>query len=213
MNEELYKTGTIIPMFPTPIGCYNIGRDITESELDFMFNLHTQQNLITTRGHTTRSIDGNVLENPALSSIKEFLQHSVNDYFMQTYCPIEPENVSVYITQSWVNYSKPNESHHKHFHSNSFISGVFYPKADPADTFTLYNEKIHPFHIIPGIYNPWNSKEWTLKVNTGLLILIPSDFNHGVRPNQGEHTRISLSFNTFIKGKVGVAADSTELIL
>jgi hypothetical protein len=33
------------------------------------------------------------------------------------------------LTQSWLNYTKPGQFHHKHAHPNSFISGVLYMKA------------------------------------------------------------------------------------
>ena len=50
-------------------------------------------------------------------------------------------------------------------------------------------------------------------MTTGDIFLFPSSLSHAVETKQGENTRISLSFNVFIKGTVGSNHDLTELIL
>ena len=62
-------------------------------------------------------------------------------------------------------------------------------------------------------YNIFNATSWWYPVQTGDVILFPSTLNHGVDKKKGTNTRISLSFNTFIKGKLGENANLTELVL
>ena len=45
------------------------------------------------------------------------------------------------------------------------------------------------------------------------LILFPFSLERGVDKKKGTNTRISLSFNVFIKGKIGENAILTELVL
>ena len=55
-------------------------------------------------------------------------------------CP--KEELDFYITQSWINITKPDEFHHEHFHTNSIISGVFYISTEEDDAITFSNPNI-----------------------------------------------------------------------
>ncbi len=48
--------------------------------------------------------------------------------------------------------------------------------------------------------NPFNSIQTGINVKKGDLILFPSHIQHFVLPVEQKQTRISLSFNTFVKG-------------
>jgi len=50
-------------------------------------------------------------------------------------------------------------------------------------------------------------------VDTGKIILFPSSLVHEVQYKQGIDTRVSLSFNVFFKGSIGVEIELTKLIL
>jgi hypothetical protein len=53
------------------------------------------------------------------------------------------------------------------------------------------------------IRTPYNCLEWDVPVQTGQLLFFPSSVRHGVPPREDRTTdRISLSFNTFVKGLV-----------
>ena len=43
--------------------------------------------------------------------------------------------------------------------------------------------------------------------------MFPSSLVHQVDLKKGNNTRISLAFNTFYKGKLGINSELTELIL
>ena len=78
-------------------------------------------------GNTT-SNDNYVLEHKALKNLKKDLHTKVMDYFDKIICTDNP--ITPYITQSWINYTKRDQHHHRHSHTNSLISGVFYINAD-----------------------------------------------------------------------------------
>ena len=68
--------------------------------------------------------------------------------------------------------------------------------------------------VEPKEFNIWNSGTWSFNTNHNMLILFPSWLEHGVEQNEKATTnRISLAFNTFVKGTIGMADALNELIL
>jgi uncharacterized protein (TIGR02466 family) len=194
-------------IFPTTIGMFNLERDLTKEELDFLNNQDKRPN----SGNTT-SIDNYVLKKESLKDLNSFFVESINKYFDELYQP--KYDASLYITQSWVNYTEPRQWHHKHQHPNSFISGVFYVNADiTKDRIYFYRDRYEQMRIIPREFNVTNSESWWFEAGTGRLILFPSSLTHMVEMKEHEGTRISLSFNTFLKGTLGDNNNLTELVL
>jgi hypothetical protein len=52
-----------------------------------------------------------------------------------------------------------------------------------------------------------------MPVTKGLLIMFPSRLEHLVLLKKNDNQRISLAFNTFLKGKLGENKSLNELIL
>ena len=194
-------------LFPTPVGSFELGRDLSKLEQKFLFNLETRPNM----GNVT-STNNYVLRDNRLSSLRLFLNNSLQEYFQATMSP--QDNVKLEITQSWINYTKTGQYHHKHTHPNSVISGVFYIQASKEiDKLFFYNESYQQIKIVPKEFHVYNSESWWLPVETGQLLLFPSSLTHMVATTSGEDDRISLSFNTFYKGKLGDEVALTGLTL
>ena len=119
-----------------------------------------------------------------------------------------------FITQSWLNYTEPGQSHHKHAHPNSVISGVLYINADQNTDKIFFFRQIFE-QIKPAIRetNVFNSESWNAPVKTGQVVLFPSHLLHMVETKEGDNTRVSLAFNTFLKGVIGEEIDLAELKL
>jgi uncharacterized protein (TIGR02466 family) len=184
-------------LFPTPVAGFELGRDLSEAEREYLFNLETRQNV----GNFT-SVETSVLSHPELQSLTEFLNSSLQEYFNTVYASKHDANLC--ITQSWVNYTKPGQFHHKHEHSNSFVSGVFYIQAaKETDKLHFFKEPYQQIKITAKEFNLYNSESWWLAAVTGTLYLFPSSLTHMVEQIKGEDTRISLSFNTFPRGIIG----------
>jgi uncharacterized protein (TIGR02466 family) len=192
-------------LFPTPIGFYELNREFTKSELDFLLNQKTRSNM-----SNTTSIDNYICRSSKLKKLKYFFDESILHYFTTVYRP--KYEVIPRITQSWVNYTKPGEYHHKHAHPNSFISGVFYIQSDAEkDKIYFYKDGYQQIKVPPAEWNEWNSESWWFEAITGKLILFPSSLTHMVETVQAEQTRVSLSFNTFLSGYIGDENDLTGL--
>lgn len=81
------------------------------------------------------------------------------------------------------------------------------------DKIYFYSDTYNQVSISTKDFNPYNSPSWWLPVQTGDLMLFPSSLTHSVEPVRGDHTRISLSFNTFPVGYVGEDKELTALHL
>jgi uncharacterized protein (TIGR02466 family) len=91
---------------------------------------------------------------------------------------------------------------------------VFYVNAKPKeDMIRFYKDKTEFFNLSKGQANNYNSQDVAILVETGDLVLFPSNFVHEVPPTTSEETRISISFNTFIRGYIGDEKSSTALYL
>jgi uncharacterized protein (TIGR02466 family) len=109
----------------------------------------------------------------------------------------------IYITNSWINVTTHNQQHASHKHNNSIISGVYYLDV-PADSSVSFERANNPcLELIPESYNSYNSPSCDIPVSTGKLIMFPSELYHLVKPNLSTEMRISLAFNTFIRGSIG----------
>jgi uncharacterized protein (TIGR02466 family) len=204
------KDPEIIGIFPTPIYFSKLNRKFTSKEITFIkkVKINNKKNL----GKNKISEDTYVLNNTILKNLKNFLNVKIQDYFDKIVCPAN--NVKPYITQSWLNFTKENESHHKHNHSNSLVAGVLYINCDEKfDKIKFFNEKYKTIRLEIKNYNLFNSESWWFSVKTGDIILFPPSMMHMVDVKEGSNARISLAFNVFIKGKIGTTENINELIL
>ena len=147
--------------------------------------------------------------------LKQFCEEQLNTYVKEVLNP--EEELDSYITQSWLNITKPGEFHHEHAHPNSIISGVFYISTEKDDNITFIdpNTKIKEFlKFGQKEFNPFNSGIWRIPSVINELILFPSWLSHCVDKNKKATTdRVSISFNTFVKGSLGKREELTKLIL
>ena len=197
-------------LFPIPIGTANLDRAFTTKEINFVKSLDFVKN----EGNAASS-NTYVLESDVLKDLKSFILTNLNLYLENSNPLPKNKNLEIYITQSWFNYTRLNEYHHKHYHLNSFISGVFYIDVDPkTDSITF--EESYPHKTLgytPDRWTPFNSETWNVPVKNGDLLLFPSTLTHFVKNKEVDRERLSLSFNTFLRGTLGVTKELTELIL
>ena len=196
------------PLFPKPVGNTRIDRELTEEEYNFC--LEQKEKSDRNDGNLT-STDRNILESKELQSLKSFCNKKINEYFETVLAPSTDAELT--ITQSWLNFTDQGGFHHTHSHNNSFLSGVFYINTTDEDKIFFFDNQWEPFEVPSDNYNIYNSSSWWLPAETGSLLIFPSKLVHSVKPLEQDHTRISLSFNTFFKGTIGSKRNLTELTI
>jgi uncharacterized protein (TIGR02466 family) len=196
-------------IFPTPIYISKLDRELTPLELKFVDK--SKKDFYKNEGNITTN-NNYILNEKPFANIKKELDLRVQDYFNKIISPAN--NITPYITQSWLNYTETNQYHHKHAHPNSLVSGVFYINChEEHDKIKFFNDNYKTIKLEIKDWNLYNSESWWFSIKTGDVILFPSSLTHMVETKQGDNTRISLAFNVFIKGTVGNNKNLTELHL
>lgn len=196
----------IFELFPTPLYVANIEKPLEQRHVEYIKNAPTIINMGNTRGK-----DGYVLDLPMFSDLKQFIMSHIKEYMQKVHGTKE---INIYITQSWLNYTKPNEFHHRHSHPNSFLSGVFYVNAVKGeDRIRFHKQQMSLFSFTEQEKNKYTSAEVSIMVETGDLVIFPSTLVHDVPQTTSQETRISIAFNTFIRGYIGDDESATALYL
>ena len=203
---------TIHVVFPCPV--YITKRDTNissneEKEIGEIIQEGMQSNVSNSMSNNSD------IFNSKLKELKQFCEEQLNRYVKEIMNP--KEELDFHITQSWLNVTKRGEFHHEHSHPNSIVSGVFYisTEADDKITFIDPNMKVKEMiKIEQESFNPFNSSSCFFPSIANELFLFPSWLNHMVRLNEkATKDRISISFNTFVKGSLGSQTNLTELLL
>jgi uncharacterized protein (TIGR02466 family) len=197
----------IISLFPTAVGSFHLGRNLSLDEKKEVESVATS---VEQNTGNKRSTDVQVLKRPRFKDINSFIETSVDKYFNEIVCP--QDGVTPYVCLSWINFTDRGEFHHPHYHRNSYLSGVFYMNTDEkSDSIEFYEYAPRSLLLDHKEYNPFNSTMWRVPVQNGQLLIFPSQTSHGVDKTISPVTRISLSFNVFLKGKIGSDLSYLEL--
>ena len=210
VNEDsMYNINNI---FPSPVYIAKRDSDLTsneEKDISSIVKEGMKKNVSNFSSTNSYIFDENLKE------LKQFCEQQIKIYVEQVINP--KEELDFYITQSWLNMTEPGEFHHTHYHQNSIISGVFYIAAEEDDKITFSDPNAQVKELIEfeqKAYNLWNSSNWFFPSITNELILFPSWLGHRVESNEKATTdRISIAFNTFVRGNLGERKEFTELIL
>ena len=207
MVKEGIKEESIELIFPIPVMFNTINRDFTALELSYI-KTHSKKTYKNV-GNTT-SLNNYILDEPELNGLKNIVQQNIENYISKVHKP--KHHVMPYITQSWLNWTEPGEYHHTHEHPNSFISGVLYINADiKEDKIKFHKSGYQQINLDTDTYDMLNSKTWWFSVKTKDIVIFPSSLAHNVEQVTAGKTRVSLAFNTFLKGTIGDNRSLTEL--
>lgn len=196
MNRELY------PIFSTPI---YMSRD-QQLALDYYDKITSLDYYrMTANGWITE--DTYVLEREDLAPLKDYITSHINN-FLHNDLQVQ-DDLEFYITNSWVTIHDKDDYAPLHDHVNSLFSGTFYidiPEDDDSvfELVTKDHYRIFPHLIQPQIkdYNLFNSNGWSIKPETGTLILFPSSLKHATTVMSSNNRRYCIAFNIFLKGDV-----------
>jgi len=197
-----------LPLFPIPLLSYEV--EVGEREKLFLLNQYPD-NVVANTGNMM-SADARILERAEVGVLRKKLLFLINDAFNRIHNPIYISEL--YITQSWLNFSIKGQEHPTHNHANSMYSGILYLRVAEEDSITFYNPNFNSNYDIHSTqYDTFNSKSGSIRVRDNLLLVFPSTFFHSVPKVEHDGIRVSLSFNTFIKGELGSPASLTHLVL
>ena len=208
----------IVTLFSTPVVVVNIGRSFTRDETECFHTIpmHKDEKGMSNHQSKDRYLFDTFVEE--LNDIINFCEQQLQ-YYLQNIEGVDTDLAGLRITQSWLNKTKPDESHNPHHHPNSYLSGVLYIKCLPNDHINFTQRPQGSYGAINFDFpkekiTVWNATGLIQDVIEGDLILFPSWVSHHVDVNTTkDKDRISLSFNTFPTGELGGYDNATHLKL
>jgi uncharacterized protein (TIGR02466 family) len=200
----------VIPIFPSPLYVAEID-SFTPQELRFVHRTDLYSKYENTDGILVGSDRFDILQAPELYRIKSFIQTHLNNYASNVMC-VDNE---LFPTIAWLNRTKKGAYHYQHHHVNSIASGVLYFTDDPAPIEFHTNQTCawSTLKVFPKNYNQFNTHSNIIEVKKGTLIIFPSYLEHSVIRTTNDLDRISLSFNTWISGTIGLLNQTSYLNL
>lgn len=181
----------VLPLFGTPL--YSTYIDISRVP-DFNAVNWIQDN---TRDYSETN---QLLNEQQWAHVKSQILSHVNTYFHSVISADDAVNID--ITISWMNKSVPGQTHTRHNHPNSVLSGVLFFDFHESGL-TLIDSRYRQLRWQSKEFNILNSQTWTVKPEPGLLLIWPSEIDHEVETlPANSKTRYSLAFNTWITGVV-----------
>jgi len=189
MTEKIIWPLFSKPVFKSPIELGNID----------LSNVKWAQNY-----QNSISQSQNVLAMPEFKELSVKCLAVIKDYFYNVM--MADPKVEIYITESWLNKTEPGQSHHRHWHPKSLLSAVVYLESEGDSggiRFITSQYDLLEYQITGA--NIYNSKSWSLTPTPGDMLVFPSNLEHLVDQYTGSVPRISLSFNTFIRGEINAS--------
>jgi uncharacterized protein (TIGR02466 family) len=194
-------------IFPTPIAIFNLNRELHENEKEEFNKIFMDESI----GNSI-SIEKYILEKENFVNLKKDILNLINTFINEIYQPVS-NNISPYITQSWLNKTKQYEFHHAHTHQNSFLSCVLYLENEKNVSNYINFQKLNCEQIHIASKNFELNQIKSIKLNKHDILIFPSSLPHYVPMVTDDITRTSLAFNIFLKGNLGTYHHSNELIL
>ena len=150
----------------------------------------------------------NVLHENVFENLLKFVNECIEEYVTQVYQSTQ----KVRVTQSWLNKMQPDKEHVFHYHPNSILSGVFFLQSDGSSPLDFVNDRRDQYQLsLDGPGNKYTYSSFSFPSSEKTLVLFPSYIRHCVTRNTSDQDRISLSFNTFPVGDLGVENSFTHV--
>ena len=184
--------------FPTPVYFNFVAdqkRSVIQDEIKAVVDDLTQKDLFRKnlawgkQNHSLSDADfkSNLFDEYTLNILKEEIELHI-DCYARAYK--EPKKFQ--IVNSWLTLTKPTEYTTVHNHGTSDMSGVYYFKTNGEDGSFYF---MNPMLPLTSTSYLTNTEVVSYKPEVGKIILFPGWLQHGVRSNDTDDIRISLSFN------------------
>ncbi|GAA0359669.1 hypothetical protein GCM10009092_24870 [Bowmanella denitrificans] len=139
-----------------------------------------------------------VIQKYQLQQFHDYLVKHAGAFLSKLY----PQAQGVEVRESWFNFYAPGDSQevHNHVHAihPSFLSGVFYLSAPPGcGDIKFYHPNMQT--AVPNPQGSIENYETSYAPIENRLMLFRSHVSHAVMPNRSQATRISVSFNIYVR--------------
>ena len=147
-------------------------------------------------GYTSYVSGMNILDYPGMKQLGDFIVSQAGEFAQ--FLDIDFEQISIGMTDLWVNINPTYSYHTDHLHGDSLFSGVYYVQTAPGCGGIQFRDP----RPVTAMIRPPHSKKTernsdTLRIEPrpGLLMMFPAWLMHGVEQNLSDTDRVSISYN------------------
>jgi hypothetical protein len=146
----------------------------------------------TTHNLSDPTFRKNAIEEYSLQLFQQELNFHINEFMKTINTPVERyRNYKIY--GCWITQTMPGEHAHTHSHGHNDLSGVYYIKTNNKDGNLFFN---NPLALLTHSYSFEHIPQQLEYIpEEGKIVLFPGWLEHGVKPNNTNDERISISFN------------------
>lgn len=186
--------------FPTPIWWCDLQID-NDYLLNYCYSLREKdpegRKISNKGGWQSQEICGDDISELADAAINASAR-SIADY------GYNQQKTGLFFGNSWININNRGDTNQIHLHHGSFLSGVYYVKANEDSGDIYFFRNFDQYFITNGMAEVVNHTPLSAGVvhyppKTGRLIVFPSNLLHSVNENVDDEDRISIAFNIGIK--------------
>lgn len=202
----------IVPLFSYPLVEYKIDDIDSENILSQLkkekYNQTEYSILNPTEIKVSISKNLNILNK--FPSLKRSIENSLQIYIVDV---LQYKNIKYKLTNSWSTLTPIGGVGQRHMHSNSWISGIYYPHSiESGGEIRFYSRKISHFSLCkPEEYNIFNSNVWDINPLENTLLLFDSCLEHSIQKNFSNTERYSIAFNILPYGRIGDGDSSINI--
>ena len=195
----------VLLLFPIPLYVGLVDEVIIQAAREVVRTFAYEPNI-----GNANTVNHDVLDEPALAPLRAVVLEHMKIYQER----VLASRNELYITQSWANITRTGESHHPHYHFNSVASGVVYLTAG-GELPPIVFKSDRKTQIMPALAenNVFNMDTFSFKPKGPMLVMFPSFLDHHVPSNRSGEERVSIAFNTFVRGELGSERQLSRLRL
>ena len=202
-REAAIATATEMRLFPTPVFKFSgLGLENQEILAEVLGEKPFTRNTTSPGNYTSE--DDKLQENRRLGPLVEVIIAKAREVVGER---LGYAFEDLAISTMWCNLQRPEPaaSHYPHEHANSLLSGTYYAEVgDGRSPISFYSPiRVKMIALATKQPNDLNSARIEVPVETGDLLLWPSELQHAVMPYQGNNRRVSISFNIMTRGMAG----------
>jgi uncharacterized protein (TIGR02466 family) len=201
------NNGIIVPAFPEAVLYFQKLNVNSDDVLKYVKNLKFNPTEQSKQGMCTCFISEKLSIFDDLKFLKKEIDKQIDHYLHNIFF----YKMDYKITTSWATKTESKGYGQRHYHSNHFLSGVYYPVGNKNFAIKFYKKNVSMWHIQNSQFNEFNAKELTFPiVNDNTLILFPSSLDHSIESNEDVNSRYSVAFNVNPKGYIGESDSGIE---
>ncbi len=145
--------------------------------------------------YTTINSPMELLENEGFRELKDVILTEVTKY--ANTLKFDVANFKLRINECWVNIYSTGHAQEMHIHQNSVISGIYFVKAPAGCSPVMFDSPVADIMLEPPKTetNSLNLLGTAVNAIEGRMVIFRSYLRHGVKPNNIDEDRVSISFN------------------